>query len=85
MFLSKLTHTEIGLTAWDMFVINKPTLLTVTNFWLKLNKKGYEKKAEMNRDNVVSRHSFLLTHSHLFRSIKKPKDNKFLIQIISQC
>lgn len=29
MFLNKLTGTSIGLTAWDMFVINKPTLLTV--------------------------------------------------------
>ena len=29
MFLSKLTNTEIGLTAWDMFVVDKPTLLTV--------------------------------------------------------
>ena len=30
MFLNKLTGTSIGLTAWDMFVINKPTLLTVS-------------------------------------------------------
>lgn len=30
MFLSKLTGTTIGLTAWDMFVLNKPALLTVS-------------------------------------------------------
>ena len=29
MFLNKLTGTSVGLTAWDMFVINKPTVLTV--------------------------------------------------------
>jgi hypothetical protein len=31
MFLNKLTGTEIGLTAWDMFVINKPTVMTVSS------------------------------------------------------
>ena len=30
MFLNKLTGTQIGLTAWDMFVINKPAILTVS-------------------------------------------------------
>ena len=30
MFLNKLTGTQIGMTAWDMFVINKPTVLTVS-------------------------------------------------------
>jgi len=29
MFLSKLTSTSIGLTAWDMVVISKPTVLMV--------------------------------------------------------
>ena len=29
MFLSKLTSTSVGLTAWDMVVINKPTVLMV--------------------------------------------------------
>ncbi|ELU10797.1 hypothetical protein CAPTEDRAFT_223635 [Capitella teleta] len=29
MFLNKLTGTSIGLSAWDMFVINKPTVMTV--------------------------------------------------------
>jgi len=29
MFLSKLTSTSIGFTAWDMVVINKPTVLMV--------------------------------------------------------
>ena len=32
MFLNKLTGTQIGLTAWDMFVINKPAILTVSNY-----------------------------------------------------
>lgn len=30
MFLNKLTGDSIGLTAMDLFVIDKPTLLTVT-------------------------------------------------------
>ena len=30
MFLNKLTGTSIGLTAWDMFVIDKPAILTVS-------------------------------------------------------
>ena len=31
MFLNRLTGTQVGFTAWDMFVINKPALLTVSS------------------------------------------------------
>ncbi len=40
MFLNKLTGTQIGLTAWDMFVINKPAILTVS-----ISKRRVPRKA----------------------------------------
>ena len=38
MFLSKLTGTSIGLTALNMFVLDKPALLTVSR--LRLSAKA---------------------------------------------
>ncbi|ELT90557.1 hypothetical protein CAPTEDRAFT_209607 [Capitella teleta] len=65
MFLNKLTGTSIGLTAWDMFVINKPTMLTVmgmvlTYFFLlvqfrnPLQTTSYDKTCNCNLFNVTS-------------------------------
>ena len=56
MFMSRLSGAPIGLTAFNMFVVNKPTILTVsTESQEKVEESNKECKKDTERLRGVER------------------------------
>jgi len=67
MFLSRLTSTTVGLTAWDMFVIDKPTVLMVCANMKKKQRTKWPGHASLSL--IVTKITVLHTYTMQYQSV----------------